>query len=143
MERTMMSSEVPLWKKVDILFRWGEEQGLNVTYKAVAEATGETWTNFNKIRRGANANPGLRTVEAMARYFGVKLDYFNCDSEAECWAYLKGLSENTVLMQAKKHTRSLSPAALVTLQNMIDQLVGYMEQVEGGSDESANEGGTQ
>ncbi len=125
-----MSSELPLWKKVDILFQWGEEQGLNVTYKAVAEATGETWTNFNKIRRGENANPGLRTVEALARYFGVRLDYFNSTTESECWAYLKELDQDSILSKVKMRARGLSPAALVTLDKMIDNVLQFLDQVD-------------
>src|SRR5690349_10458432 len=118
-ERTMMNTELPLSKKVDILFLWGEERGLNVTYKAIAEATGETWTNFNKIRRGENANPGLRTIEALARYFGVRLDYFNSDTEAQCWAYLKELDEQSIVHKVRMRAHGLSPEALVTLDNMI------------------------
>lgn len=126
----MMSTELPLWKKVDILFQWGEEQGLNVTYKAVAEATGETWTNFNKIRRGENANPGLRTVESLARYFGVRLDYFNSETEAACWTYLKELDEESIVRKVRMRANGLSPEALVTLDNMINNVLQFLDQVE-------------
>src|SRR5574341_2613844 len=140
MEKAMMSKEFPLWRKVDVLFRWGEEQGLNVTYKAIAEATGETWTNLNKIRRGDNPNPGLRTVEAMARYFGVKLDYFNCESEAECWTYLKELSEEGIRELARMRARAhnVSPEALVTLKEMIDKVLEFVDQVEHPDGEQEN-----
>ena len=126
-----MDTDFPLSERVEVLFSWGELQGLNVTYTAIADATGESWTNFRKIRKGENANPGLRTMEALARYFGVKLDYFQCESEAECLAYLNGITENSVLSRAKMRAHSLSPEALVTLQNMIDQVVDYMQKAEG------------
>lgn len=113
---------------VDILFDWGEQQGLNVTYHAIEEATGESWTNIRKIRTGENANPGLRVVQSIARYFEIGLDYFDCQTPEACHAYLKGLDEADLLDEVvRMRAHSLSPKALLTLEAMID----YVQEVEG------------
>jgi transcriptional regulator with XRE-family HTH domain len=125
-----MQGKITLAQKVDILFRRGKQQGIDTTYHAIGDATGETWTNIMKIRKGENANPGLRTAEGLARYFGVNLDYFQCSTEAECWAYVSELSERSILETVRMRARNLSPEAAQTLDNMIKSVLQFMEQVD-------------
>lgn len=133
-----MTGAETLATKVDILFQWGEEQGINVTYQAIEAATGITWTNVRKIRKGENPNPGLKTAELLARYFGVRLDYFECQTSAECWAYLKGLDETSIVNKVRMRANKLSPEALVTLDKMINNVLEFLDQVQeqGKEDES-------
>ncbi len=121
---------ITLAQKVDILFRRGKQQGIDTTYQAIGDATGETWTNIMKIRKGENTNPGLRTAEGLARYFGVNLDYFQCNTEAECWAYLSEISEQSITEKVRMRARNLSPEASQTLDNMIKSVLQFMEQVD-------------
>ena len=71
-----MTKRISLAGQVTILFKHGQTRGLPVTYRAVAEATGETGNNLFRIRHRQNLNPGLRTLNAIVNYFGTDLGYF-------------------------------------------------------------------
>src|SRR5689334_8088996 len=83
-----MSKIILLAEQMDILFQHGRERRLPVTYRAIAESTGETANNLFRIRHGQNTNPGLRTLSALVRYFGTDLGYFSCQSQEDCLRYL-------------------------------------------------------
>jgi transcriptional regulator with XRE-family HTH domain len=122
------SDPISLARQVDLLFEHGREQGKDVTYQAIGDATGESWTNILKIRKGDNTNPGLRVVQAIASYFEVGLDYFDCKTEEECRVYLAGLSGEGLLDDiVKMRSHNISPKALLTLEAMIK----YVQEVEG------------
>src|SRR6185436_19778680 len=89
-----MIRNISLAEQVDTLFKHGRERGRPVTYRAVAQATGETANNLFRIRRGQNTNPGLRTLAALAEYFNTDLGYFACKTTVECLHYLIGLPKN-------------------------------------------------
>lgn len=79
-----MPNRIALAEKLDILFKSGKERGLPVTYRAIAEATGETANNLFRIHHGQNTNPGLRTLSALVEYFGTDLGYFSCQTTEDC-----------------------------------------------------------
>jgi transcriptional regulator with XRE-family HTH domain len=83
-----MSKSISLAEQVEILFQHGREQGLPVTYRAIAEATGETANNLFRIHRGQNTNPGLRTIAALIEYFETDLGYLACQTKEDCLRYL-------------------------------------------------------
>ncbi len=83
-----MSKNISLAEQVELLFQHGRERGKVVTYRAVAEATGETGNNLFRIRRGQNTNPGLRTLCALVTYFNTDLGYFACKTKEDCLNYL-------------------------------------------------------
>ena len=83
-----MSKNISLAEQVNTLFQHGRERGRPVTYRAVAEATGETANNLFRIRRGQNTNPGLRTLAALVAYFATDLGYFSCQTKEDCLNYL-------------------------------------------------------
>ena len=84
-----MSKTISLAEQVDTLFQHGRERGRLVTYRAMAEATGETANNLFRIHHGQNTNPGLRTLSAIVAYFGTDLGYFSCQTQEACLNYLK------------------------------------------------------
>lgn len=84
-----MSEIISLAEQMEILFRYGREHGKPVTYRAVAEATGETANNIFRIHHGQNTNPGLRTLSAIVAYFDTDLGYFSCKTQEACRGYLK------------------------------------------------------
>ena len=88
-----MPKNISLAEQVDILFKHGRERRLPVTYRAVAEATGETANNIFRIHHGQNINPGLRTLSALVEYFKTDLGYFACKTQADCLQYLKSRSQ--------------------------------------------------
>jgi len=83
-----MSKTIALAEQVELLFQHGREQGRLVTYRAVAAVTGETANNLFRIRRGQNANPGIRTLLALVEYFHTDLGYFSCQTKEDCLNYL-------------------------------------------------------
>jgi hypothetical protein len=83
-----MSEIISLAEQVETLFKHGQERGLPVTYRAIAEATGETANNLFRIRHGQNINPGLRTLSALVAYFNTDLGYFSCKAKEDCLNYL-------------------------------------------------------
>jgi len=83
-----MSNNISLAEQVELLFQHGRERGRPSSYRAVAEATGETANNLFRIRRGQNTNPGLRTLAALVEYFKTDLGYFSCQTKEECLNYL-------------------------------------------------------
>jgi len=84
-----MSIVISLAEQVDLLFAHGRDQGLPVTYRAIAKAIGETANNLFRIRHGQNTNPGLRTLSAIVAYFNTDLGYFSCQTQEACLNYLK------------------------------------------------------
>ncbi len=99
---------ISLAQQVDLLFKYGQDRGLPSTYRAVAEATGETTNNLFRIRRGHNLNPGLRTVSALVNYFSTDLGYFSCKSKADCLKYLKTRSKRVkwAILRHNRRTKS-------------------------------------
>ena len=83
-----MSKNILLAEQVDLLFKYGRARGLSVTYRAVADATGETANNIFRIHHGQNTNPGLRTLTALVEYFKTDLGYFSCKTKEDCLKYL-------------------------------------------------------
>ncbi len=83
-----MSKNISLADQMDLLFQHGRERGRPITYRAVAEATGETANNLFRIRHGQNTNPGLRTLAALVEYFHTDLGYFSCQTKEDCLNYL-------------------------------------------------------
>ncbi|MFI7033480.1 XRE family transcriptional regulator [Microbispora rosea] len=55
---------------------------------AISEATGEelSSTTIWKLRTGRSDNPQLKTLKALARFFGVPIGYFGDDEDAEAMA---------------------------------------------------------
>jgi transcriptional regulator with XRE-family HTH domain len=84
-----VSKNISLAEQVDTLFKHSQEKGRPATYRAVAEATGETANNLFRIRRGHNTNPGFRTLSALVAYFETDLSYFACKTKEDCLDYLK------------------------------------------------------
>jgi transcriptional regulator with XRE-family HTH domain len=139
----MPQETIALEKMVDLLFEFGEAQGMEITYQGIARVTGIAWNNIRKIRLGENNNPSLHTIQALSDYFGVKLDYFNCRTEDECRDYLGRLAEKDISGQmdtigVKMRSSGVSMEGLQALQAMID----YVKRAEGlvPSDQSDQEG---
>lgn len=65
----------------EIINRRKKELGL--TNAQLAESTGITLSTLDKITSGANKNPKLDTLQAIASVIGCSLDDF-CDAPASC-----------------------------------------------------------
>lgn len=115
-----MPRTLTLAEKLALLLEYGEGRGLAVTYRAIGEATGENANNIRKIHRGENANPGLKTLKALADYFGVGLAYFDLETRAACQDYLKQAPKDRLVAEIALRTLGVSEAGLEAIQNMVD-----------------------
>lgn len=128
------SASVSLAEQIDILFEYGASRGLNTTYRAIAEATGESPSNLHKIHQGINDNPGLKLLRSLTDYFGIELAYFDCRTEADCRRYLKQRAEDEVMDEVAMRAGEISHEGLRAIREMIS----YVKRAEGidGEDES-------
>jgi transcriptional regulator with XRE-family HTH domain len=109
-----------LAKQFALLFEYGQAQGLPTALRAVAKATGESPNNLQKIQSGGNDNPGLRTLNAVAAYFGVSLAYFDCKTVAECQQYLRKVEREKTLAGIAMRAEELSPEGRAAIEQMIE-----------------------
>jgi transcriptional regulator with XRE-family HTH domain len=95
MTKTKTPPELTLGEKVNIMFYFGQQQGMAIDYRSVANATGVSVNNLHKIRSGENDNPGIQTLMKLAVHFKVQLGYFDNKTREQCWAYLERLVKQT------------------------------------------------
>jgi hypothetical protein len=84
-----MTKHISLAEQIENLFQYGRTRGKATSYRAIAQATGETANNIFRIHHGQNQNPGLRTLSAVVEYFGTDLGYFSCKTKEDCLRYLQ------------------------------------------------------
>jgi transcriptional regulator with XRE-family HTH domain len=115
-----MARELTFSEKMAYLFKYGEARGIATTYRAIAEATRENANNIRKIYLGENPNPGIRTVRALADYFGVSLAYFDCATRTECQDYLTGAKPQQLRQDIAIRVDGLSETGLEAISKLID-----------------------
>ena len=124
-----MAKTISLAEQVELLFKHGRERGLPVTYRAVAEAVGETGNNIFRIHHGQNLNPGLRTLSALVEYFQTDLGYFSGKTKADCLNYLNQTVPTKTLDKLALRAEGISPAGIEKILQVVD-LVRQAEGVE-------------
>ena len=117
---------ITLADQLALLFQYGESRGISPALKTIAVATGENANNIRKIRDGENANPGLRTLTALAEYFQVDLAYFGCRTKVECQKYLAEFASKRLLDQIAAGANGLSDEG----QAFILMIVDYIRKAE-------------
>lgn len=65
-----------------------DPQGQRHTLPSLARATGVSDQTLLNWLNGKTASPRLQTVRALCRVYGITLDYFDLETEADCRAYL-------------------------------------------------------
>jgi len=103
-----------------------------VTDQVIGEHIGKSRTTVWKLRTGQEANPKIETLEALARYFGVRVSYFlDEDSAAVADEQLDSLTAARRLREvAETHgvqginarLGSLSSDSLATVARLIERL---------------------
>ena len=100
---------------------------------AITAATGEelSSTGFWKLRTGRGDNPTLKTLTALATFFGVPIGYFGEGEPAELLgdeaALLALLREGGISREALRSLADLAPASRQMITEMI-QSAARMEQ---------------
>ncbi|MET8995669.1 helix-turn-helix transcriptional regulator [Amycolatopsis sp. Hca4] len=103
-----------------------------VTDQAIGEHIGKSRTTVWKLRTGQERNPKIETLEALARFFGVKVTYFLDDGKAAVAdEQLESLAAARRLQEAAERggvtginarLGSLSPESLLAVARLIEQL---------------------
>lgn len=103
-----------------------------VTDQEIGEHIGKSRTTVWKLRTGQEQNPKIETLEALARFFGVKVTYFLDDEKAaaadeqlESLAAARRLQEAAErggVMGINARLGSLSPESLLAVARLIEQL---------------------
>lgn len=134
MGKTKTLPELTLGEKVNILFQFGQQQGMAVDYRSVAEATGVSVNNIHKIRSGENDNPGIQTLKKLATHFKVQLGYFDNKTREQCWAYL----QRKLAGQQASASAGVSKAVVLRADGLskegrqaIESMIQYVKRKEG------------
>jgi transcriptional regulator with XRE-family HTH domain len=103
-----------------------------VTDQAIGEHIGKSRTTVWKLRTGQERNPKIETLEALARFFEVKVIYFLDDGKAAVAdEQLESLAAARRLQEAAERggvtginarLGSLSPESLLAVARLIEQL---------------------
>lgn len=113
-------STFALPEQMEVLIESGKQRGVPVTYRAIAEGSGESLNNVYRIHHGQNVNPGIQTLSTLAQYFQTDLGFFDCKSKEEATAYLgKTVPEKTFEAVALR-TKDISPAGMKKIMELID-----------------------
>lgn len=104
----------------------------SVTDQAIGEHIGKSRTTVWKLRTGQEVNPKIETLEALARFFGVKVTYFLDEDKAaiadeqldslSAARRLQEVAERNGVVGISARLGSLSPEGLSAVVNLIEQL---------------------
>lgn len=82
---------LPLKELINFLFeRVQHPDGRPYLTQEVADQVRISHATINQLRTGRNKNPSVPTLQEIARFFGVPLNFFDCTSYEECYAVLVG-----------------------------------------------------
>ncbi|MEV6832616.1 helix-turn-helix transcriptional regulator [Amycolatopsis sp. NPDC051102] len=103
-----------------------------VTDQEIGAHIGKSRTTVWKLRTGQEQNPKIETLEALARFFGVKVTYFldeekaaAADEQLESLAAARRLQEAAErggVLGINARLGSLSPESLLAVARLIEQL---------------------
>ncbi|MFD9703901.1 helix-turn-helix domain-containing protein [Lentzea sp. NPDC059081] len=104
----------------------------SVADQVIGEHIGKSRTTVWKLRTGQETNPKIETLEALARFFGVRVSYFldeeraaAADQELDSLAAARRLQEAAERNGVKginARLGSLSPESLLTVARLIEEL---------------------
>jgi len=82
---------LPLKDLINFLFEHVKHpEGRPYITQEVADQVRISHATINQLRTGRNKNPTVPTLQEIARFFGVPLNFFDCATFDECYAVLAG-----------------------------------------------------
>lgn len=113
-------------EQIAILLKYGVDYvGVVPRLTEIQAATGIKPQILQSLIRGTNTNPRLNTVRTLCDFYGITLDYFMCETEEACRAFLVKHQQATGIGAIADGVDHLTP----TSQNNLSRLVGVLEQV--------------
>ncbi|MCK6580616.1 MAG: helix-turn-helix domain-containing protein [Anaerolineae bacterium] len=92
-----------------LLERHRSQTGKPLSIRSLAGSTGISVQALLNLADGSSLFPRLDTARALCRFFGIALDYFNLETEAECMAYLAAHQPDSMLRDLSQEANSLTP----------------------------------
>lgn len=77
-----------LSEQVRVLLSYNTTPRIVPNFTEIAEATGISDQTLANLLQGKSTNPRLRTLLTLCQYYGISLDYFECETVAACREYL-------------------------------------------------------
>ncbi len=75
-------------EQVRVLFSYNTAPRSIPNFTEIAGATGISDQTLANLLQGKSTNPRLKTLLALCQYYGISLDYFECETVAACREYL-------------------------------------------------------
>ena len=88
--------------------------GLPHSLAAIAQATELTEQSLRYLLEGRTEYPRLNTARRLCRFYDISLDYFGCETEAACRAYLAQLASqraSSLVHEIDQTAETLTPSA--------------------------------
>lgn len=89
----------------------------------IAEATDISVQTLLNLLDGTSASPRLDTARRICEFYGISLDYFDCETEAECRDYLVQQRVETaspIVHQIERETDELSQRGKHNILSLIE-----------------------
>ncbi len=104
---------VSIGQQIRLLMEWAKaHRGKSYSLREIARAADLSTQGLTNILDGTTPDPRVEPLRNLCRLFQVSLDYLNCQTEAECRAYLmQRLIEHStpILQQIAVESQQLSP----------------------------------
>ena len=81
---------------------------------AIARATELSEQSLHYLLEGRTEFPRLNTARRLCRFYDISLDYFGCETEADCRAYLAQLASqraSPLVREINQTAETLTPSA--------------------------------
>lgn len=122
---------MPVADQLNILFATLQQpNGKPYSAMSVSEKMDMSSSTLSLLRSGARENPSLWTLQKISYFFGIQLDYFDCNSPEECRAYLakhKFEEYKTPGLAALLRSHGLSDKSV----DYVIKTVRYLQEIEG------------
>ena len=99
-------------------------EGNSYTVAAIAEATELTEKSIRNMLNGRTQNPHLDTLRDLCRFYHISLDYFECESEAECRTFLgqnAAQQASEVVREIGEQAETLTPSAKNNVLRLLER----------------------
>lgn len=110
----MATEPIPFQQQFRILLdTLRDPQGQPYTLSAIARTTELSEQSLAYLLEGRSQNPRLDTLRRLCNFYHISLDYFDCETEADCQAYLiRQLSVSSILLHdIAEEAAALTPKA--------------------------------
>lgn len=99
--------------------------GSKYSTSIIAQATGLSEQSLLYMLDGRTQNPRLDSLRSICRFYQISLDYFDCDTKADCQTFLAehiARVASPLVHEINKEADELSPVAKNNVLRLLDRL---------------------